>query len=172
MKGVIADCLTKMIAAKHGVSRLSEVFAAAQMKQQLFLPTENVPDADVMKLLGAACRTLAISETQAAEAFGEYWCVTYAPSMYSIYFGGASNAKQFLLQMKRVHEIVTRSIPNARPPVFEFLDTAPNKLTMRYSSPRNLQQIWRGCVKGVGTAFKEKLAIRIIDTNSLEITFG
>ena len=172
MNGVIPDCLTQMIKTKYGADRLAEVLSAAHMERQSFLPGSDIPDADVMKLMGAACRTLGISEGQAAEAFGEYWCLTYAARIYKADFAGVPNARQFLLQMKRVHERVTQWIPNARPPVFEFLETAPNKLTMKYISSRNLQNIWLGCVRGVGIAFNEKLAIRKLDSSSVEITFG
>lgn len=172
MKGVIADCLTEMIQTKFGADRLDAVFSAANLPKQRFLATENIPDNDVLKLFSATCSVLKVSEEKAAEAFGEYWCVSYAPRIYKGYFAGAKGAKQFLMNMKRVHEIVTQSIPDARPPVFDFVDSAPNKLTMKYSSARNLQAIWLGCVKGVGVAFREKLAIRSLDRNSVEITFN
>jgi len=172
MKGVIADCLTELIQTKFGAAQLDAVFSSAKVPKQRFLATENIPDQEVLKLFGAACSVLRISEEKAAEAFGEYWCVTYAPRIYKGYFVGAKGAKQFLMGMKRIHETVTQSIPDAHPPVFDFVDTAPNKLTMSYSSQRNLQPIWLGCVKGVGVAFKEKLSIKQKDRNSIEITFG
>ncbi len=173
MKGAIAQCLTEMIEKKFGADRLAAVLSAAQIPaNKKFLPTEDTPDADVMRLLGSACKTLGVSRETAAEAFGEYWCVTYAPRLYKAYYRNVPTAKQFLMKMKMIHEEVTRSIPNAKPPVFDFEDTAPNKLTMKYSSPRHLEDIWIGCIKGVGVAFKEKLLIRKLNPSAVEITFN
>jgi hypothetical protein len=68
-----------------------------------------------------------------------------------------------------IADCLTELIQTNHPPVFDFVDTDPNRLTMKYSSQRNLQAIWLGYVRGVGVAFKEKLSIKPLDRNSIEI---
>jgi hypothetical protein len=172
MKGVIPQCLTEMVEKKFGGDRLEAVLKEARMPGRRFLAVEDTPDAEVMLLIQSACKVLSISSEAAAEAFGEYWCVDFAPRIYKAYYRNITGAKQFLMMMKKIHEQVTQNIPNAKPPVFDFQDTAPNKLVMKYSSPRHLESIWRGCIKGTGLAFKEKLSMVNLGPSAVEITFG
>ena len=174
MKGIIPICLMEMVMAKFGEDNLLPILKEAQIynKNYLqFLPIEDVPDADVLNMFNATCSVLDISLEQAAEDFGEFFCVTYAPKIYAPYFKNVTRAKDFLLKMQNIHERVTRTILNANPPKFEYIDEAPNHLIMKYFSNRNLQPIWIGLIKGVGIAFNEKLDIKFVDNNTVEIIF-
>ena len=175
MKGVIPICLMEMIMVKFGENKLNYVLKAAKIYDRNylhFLPTEDVPDADVLNVISASCSTLNFSLEQLANEFGEYWCVTYAPKIYAPYFNNVTCAKDFLMKMQKIHERVTRTIPNASPPSFEYISNAPSHLIMKYSSNRNLQPLWIGLIKGVGIAFNEKLDIKLLDANTVEIIFG
>ena len=173
MKGVISICLTEMIMAKFGDKKLMEILQMANLsKYTRFLPIENVPDEDVLAIFNAACENLNLSLEKMAEMFGVYWCVIYAPKIYRPYFESAKDAKSFLLAMQRIHAKVTLVISNATPPAFEYIDEAPNRLIMKYISKRNLQTIWIGVIKGVGVAFNEKLDLKMLDENTVEIIFS
>jgi hypothetical protein len=173
MKGVVPICLSELVVKKFGNEKWIAVLQAAGLpKNTSYLPQENVEDASVMKLVQATCSVLSLTPTAAAEAFGEYWCCTYAPRIYAAYYSGARTAKEFLLRMKDVHDKVTRTIPDARPPVFTYEQPAPNKLIMKYSSHRGLGDIFAGLVKGVGRHFKEDLKIQRLGPNSVAITFA
>ena len=172
MKGVISQCLTEMVEKKFGKEPLIAILAEAKLPGRRFTAAQDTPDVDVMNLIQATCKVLKISLESAAEAFGEHWCVDFAPRIYKAYYRKATGAKQFLMQMKWVHDEVTKNIPNARPPAFVFEEPAADKLVMKYSSPRHLEAIWIGCVKGVGVAFKERLRIAKLGPSAIEITFG
>lgn len=173
MKGVVATCLGEMIVKRFGKEKWQKTLEAAGLaKNALFLPGQNVEDAAVMKVFRTACAVTGISAGEGAEAFGEYWCCEFAPRIYSAYYTGAKNAKEFLLRMPAVHTKVTKDIPDAHPPVFTFEQPAPNKLIMKYSSRRGLGDIFAGLVRGVGKAFKEDLQIRRVNPNAVEITFA
>ena len=173
MKGVIPVCLKDMIKANFNENKLFEILEIAKIpKHTRFLLTEDVPDEVVLAIINAACANLHLSLEQIAEMFGEYWCVVFAPKIYAPYFDNSIDAKSFLLTMKRIHERVKLNIPNATPPSFEYVDEAPNRLIMKYSSKRNLQAIWLGVIKGVGIAFKEKLDLTMLDENTVEIVFS
>jgi hypothetical protein len=146
--------------------------AAGLSKTTNFLPSQDVDDAAVLKVIRATCSVLSLSPVAAADAFGEYWCCEYAPRIYGAYYGSARNAKDFLLRMQDVHNMVTRNIANAKPPKFQFEQLAPNKLVMKYISHRGLGDIFAGLVKGVGRYFHEELQIRRIGPDTVEITFA
>jgi hypothetical protein len=173
MKGVIAICLSEVITKKFGTEKWQQILQAAGLpKSAYFLPQQNIEDAAVLKVIQSTCSVLDISLMAAAEAFGEYWCCDYAPRMYKAYYSGAHNAKEFLLRMKDVHDKVTRTVANARPPVFSYEQPAPNKLIMKYSSHRHLEDVFVGLVKGVGRHFREDLQLRRVSTGVVEITFA
>lgn len=173
MKGIILGCITEMIIEKFGESKLSLILKASQFehKYKTFLPVEDVPDAEIMTIISVACKELGMTIDELGDAFGEYWCLTYGQRIYAPYFKNATDAKEFLMQVKSIHNRVTRTINNAKPPHFDYIDVSPNRLIMKYSSHRNLQAIWLGCIKGVGLVFKEKLELNIIDANTVEIIF-
>lgn len=173
MKGVIAMSLGEMVAKNFGQDKWTAILKDVGLPPTTrFMATDNTDEAQVHSLIKSTCKVLNVSLTQAAEAFGEHWCTDFAPRIYKPYFRGAKGAKDLLMKMKGIHEQVTATIPNAKPPVFNFEDIGPNKLIMEYSSPRHLEDIWVGLIKGVGKHFKEKLSIRRITAAKVEITFG
>ena len=142
MKGVIAICLGEFVAKRFGKEEWSEILVAAGLsKKASFLRGQDVDDAAVLKVIRATSSVLSLSPMAAADAFGEYWCCEYAPRIYGVYYGSGRSAKDFLLRMQDVHNMVTRNIANAKPPAFQFEQPAPNKLIMKYISYRGLGDI-------------------------------
>jgi hypothetical protein len=109
---------------------------------------------------------------QAAEAFGDYWVNVYAPNIYRTYFRTAKSAREFLLQMDRVHESVTMNIPNARPPRFSYEWPNDKTLIMKYISGRGMIDILAGCAKGVGKYFGEDVRVRKVGNDRIEVVFA
>ncbi len=173
MKGVIAICLSELVTKRFGDEKWRRILETAGLpKSAYFLPSQDVEDAAILRVFQATCAVLNLSPTAAADAFGEYWCCSYAPQIYAPFYNGVRCAKDFLLRMKDVHTKVTRTIANAHPPEFSFEQPAPNKLVMKYASSRGLVSIFEGLVKGVGRYFREDLEVRRIGPNALEITFA
>jgi len=75
-----------------------------------------------------------------------------------------------LQKMDKVHDMVTRSVPGARPPRFKYDWTDENTLVMEYGSPRGLVGIFTGLVKGVGEKYGERLAVSAVG-NRVTIRF-
>lgn len=172
MKGVILMCLENLVTEKFGKAKWEAVLEKAGFqKGKIFLANEDVNDADALKVVNAVCSVLGITLQQAADAFGEYWVCTFAPKRYSMYYQGVKSAKEFLLNMDKVHEINTRNIPGARPPRFEYNWKDNKTLIMTYKSHRGLIDILVGLIKGVGKYFKENLIVRKLGPDKVEIIF-
>lgn len=173
MKGVIPDCLRDMVVTKFGKDKWAEALAAAGFEQTTsFLATQDIDDAQVMRLIGAVQRTLMLTMEQAADAFGEHWVCVYAARIYKPYFQAAASAKEFLLNMDLVHKITTESIENARPPRFEYVWLDSKTLIMKYKSSRNLVDFLVGLIKGVGKYFNENLRVSRHESESVKIVFS
>jgi hypothetical protein len=132
----------------------------------------DIDDPVVMKLIDSTCSTLNLSIEQVADAFGDYWVNTYAFSIYKSIFSKFKNAREFILGMDDVHIMVTKTVPNAKPPRFTYNFIDDKTLVMNYNSSRGLILILVGLVKGLGKHFNEKLTVTKINETSIRIVFN
>lgn len=172
MKGTIACCLRDMVVEKFGAESWNNVIEKSGMnKHDMILVMDDLPDAKVMEVIGNTCKELKITLEQAADAFGEYWAVTYAPRIYKSFYMGAKNSKDFLKRLDSIHDITTKTMSNAAPPRFFYEDKEGGSLVMTYQSKRNLMPIFQGLIKGVGKYFNEDLKINLVAPDKVEIIF-
>lgn len=173
MKGVIVNCLRDLVTNKFGKDKWEAVLEDAGFdKSASFLVTQNIRDEEVMKLIGSICKVQNITLLDAADAFGEHWSCTYAPNIYKPYYRGATSAREFLLKLDEIHRMTTESIPDAKPPRFEYSCPTPNTLLMKYKSHRSLIDFLVGLVKGVGKYFREDLQVTKQDNNTIKVVFS
>ncbi|NOY77202.1 MAG: hypothetical protein GXO76_04965 [Calditrichaeota bacterium] len=172
MKGVIVNSLENQVKDTYGHRKWEDILEKAGLsRDSFFLAIDDIDDSVVLKVIGAACSVLNITQSQLGDEFGEYWVNTYAPKYYKIYYMGITSAKEFLLKMNDLHQNVTKSMPNAHPPHFEYETVSDNRLIMTYVSHRGLMDFMIGLIKGVGHYYKENLSLRQLPDNQIEITF-
>lgn len=173
MKGVIAVCLANLVQEKFGKEKWHEILEASGLpKTTFFMPSTNVEDAAVMTVVESTCKVLNLSLQQAADAFGDYWVNDYAPKIYKAYYRGKDNAKDFLLDMDKVHISVTERIADAKPPKFEYQWLDEKTLIMKYISHRGLIDFLVGLIKGVGKHFNEKLTVSKMSSEKVKVVFA
>ena len=172
MKGVIIICLKELMTKNFGREKWEAALEHSGLsKDTFFVATEDVEEDKAMKIVESACKVLNITLPQAADAFGEYWVCSYAAKIYKPYYQAATSAKDFLLGMDNVHRITTESIPNARPPRFDYSWQDPKTLIMKYHSKRGLIDFLVGLAKGVGKYYRENLQVSKLSNESVKIVF-
>ncbi|MGE5342369.1 MAG: heme NO-binding domain-containing protein [Candidatus Omnitrophota bacterium] len=172
MKGVIAVCLGDLVKEKFGKDKWDKCLEHAGLpKTTFFLPTGNVDDAAVLKVVDSVCKVLNITLNQAADAFGDYWVNVYAPKIYKSYYRDKKTAKEFLSAMDQVHKTVTETIAGAKPPRFDYELQGDKVMIMKYNSHRGLIDFFIGLLKGVGRYFNEKLTITALGGDKVKIVF-
>ena len=170
MKGPIVCCLNEMTVEKFGTDVWQNVLEKSNFsKDAEFKAIDDIPDGKFMELIDNLCNDVSLGLDDIADSFGEYWAVTYAPRMYRCFFLGIKSAKDFLLRIDTVHDIMARAI-NASPPKFSY-EINENSLIMTYESKRNLIPFFRGLLKGVGKHFNEQLELLTVSHNKVEIIF-
>lgn len=163
MKGSIAQCAEELVRTRFGDATWDEVCAQAGLRRDTyFMPAADIDDRAVLRVIEAIGSVCELGPEQVADAFGEYWVCEYASRQYPAYFRGASSARELLLKMDTVHELVTRSVPKARPPRFVYTWSDENTLVIEYRSARQLTGLLIGLIKGVGTHYGERLAVRAL----------
>jgi Haem-NO-binding len=172
MKGSIVVCLSKLICEKFGKDKwLSSLKMSGMDEKTIFLVTNDIDDAKIFEIIDNLCKLLNITKNQAADAFGEYWVNSYAPTIYKSYYRRFQNAKEFILGLDSVHEMVTSTIPNAHPPRFFIEKIDDNTLNVTYKSSRKMIDFYIGLAKGVGIYYKTKMDIKKISEENVEIKF-
>ena len=172
MKGVIAACLGELVVKKFGKEKWTECLVGAGLPGNTsFMPHMDVPDEDVLKVVNSTCKVLNMTLSQAADAFGDFWVNEYAPKIYGVYYLKPRSAKEFLLNMDEVHEKVTKTIPKAHPPRFDYEWKDEKTLVMTYKSRRRLVDFLVGLIKGVGRRFKENLRVTKLGPQKVQVVF-
>jgi hypothetical protein len=101
VKGTITTCLAEMVEKKHGSAAWAQILEEAEVDPKTarlpMLPVSDIDDAVVLALLQATCSVLGITLEQAADAFGEYSCCTYAPKVYKPVVEKLKKSKRNLL---------------------------------------------------------------------------
>src|SRR5687767_8403254 len=104
MKGTVLKCLNELVKEKFGEDRWRDVLADAGLSRDTFYsPLQDIPDEQTYRVIGSTCKVLGLTQTQAFEAFGEYWMSVYGPKVYPHYYEGITSARDFMLNLDRLH---------------------------------------------------------------------
>lgn len=176
MKGTITKCLMELVETRWGSERWAEIVRDAQVDEEtqraLGLPASDVDDAAATRLLESTARVLKVPFQAAADAFGEYWCCTYAPRVYSVTVEKWRDARGALLGLDEVHVRVTATMKNARPPRFDYAWIDDDTLEVTYRSHRKLLPVYVGLARGIGAYFGETLIVQQIASDRVRIEFA
>lgn len=173
MKGTITRCLVDFVESRFGAEKWAEIATHAGVTDTstLRMPVADVDDGEAARLLSSTATVLGLSDQEAADAFGEYWCCTYAPKMYGSLVRNFPDARSMILGMDALHVKMTASIPNARPPRFDFHEVNDREVEVTYRSHRNLLHVYIGLARGVGKLFDTPLDVQPIGKDKVRIRF-
>ena len=179
MKGIINKGVQELVEAKFGAEVWEKVKELAKCEEPFFSTSHDYPDQMTMDLVNAVSEVCGLSLEAVLVEFGKFWVLNTGPQTYPTFFKLAGkSAREFLLNMNKVHEQVTKSVNNAVPPNFEYEELPDGRLLMHYRSKRRLCAVLRGLIMGVGIYFDEELHVKEIACVSsggsqctMEVTF-
>jgi len=174
MKATIVLCIKEIIEKKFGKDKFKEILKKSGFEEEkVFFAAMDIEDDKVLKIVDNAIKILNVNKNDFFELFGEYWVTGYATKIYKPYFLLSSNAKEFLSNMKTVHELVTKISKSSNPPDFEYekRSNEDNKLIMHYKSKRGLSFLMPGLIKGVAKHYNESVDVKELGNDTFEITF-
>jgi hypothetical protein len=163
MKGTIVKCMEEMVTKKFGAGAWGESMDRAEipLSRRHFTILSDVKDEDVYAIMKGIGEATSLSMEQVMDAFGEYWSTAFAPRVYSAYYSSVKSARELLLNLDHIHDVMTRSVKSARPPRFTYEWKGHKCLIMHYNSSRGLVALMPGLIRGVGKYFNEKLIVRV-----------
>jgi len=172
MKGVIVKCLSELVISDFGEHKWKEIVQQSEEKPYVVINALlDIDDQRFFKLFENTCKILSLSKQQACDAFGNYFVNTFAPKIYPIFYDKFKNAKEFIIGMNKVHDLVTKKLINARPPKFTIEEVDENTMIVNYKSTRNMIDFYMGLVKGVGNYYNTLIGIKKLSEEKVELTF-
>jgi len=161
MKGIINKGIQEFVEAKYGAETWDRIKELAGCEEPFFSTGEDYPDQTTLDLVAAASRVSGLAPRTVMLEFGKFWIQNTGAESYPTLFKLAGrSAREFLLNMDKVHKQVTKNIPNAKPPRFEYEQLPDGRLLMHYRSERRLCSVLRGLILGVGIHFGEELRVQ------------
>ncbi len=161
MKGIINKGIQELIEAKFGAEAWEKVKDLAKCEELFFSASEEYPDQMTLDLANAASKVSGLPLETVLVEFGKFWVLNISAEAYPTFFKLAGKtAREFLLNMDKVHQQVTKNILNAKPPSFEYEELPDGRLLMHYRSERRLCAVLRGLILGVGIHFGEELQVK------------
>ena len=161
MKGVINKGIQELVETKFGAEAWDKVKEIAKCEEPFFSTSEDYPDQMTLDLANAASEISGLPLEAVLVEFGKFWVSNTGLESYPTFFKLAGKtAREFLLNLNKVHNQVTKNIRNARPPIFEYEELTDGRLLMHYRSDRRLCDVMRGLILGVGIHFDEELQLK------------
>lgn len=171
MKGTMVKCLEGLVTERFGAEKWAESLEKAGIPGgRAFTMLGDVDETEFMQIMKAVASVASLSMAQMMEAFGEHWSTVHAPTVYAAYFSTAKSARELLLNLDHIHDVMTKSMKSARPPRFRYEWHGDKLLIMHYQSNRGLVALMPGLIRGVGKHFNEKLTVRTVG-NAVHVQF-
>jgi len=179
MKGIINKGIQELVETKFGSTAWEKVKLGAGCEEPFFAIMNDYPDDTTFALVKSASEVSGLPLETVMVEYGKFVVPNTLREQYPSYFKLAgSSPREFLLNMDRVHEHVTRSVSKPMPPRFEYEDLPDGRLLMKYGSKRGLCAVLRGLILGVGVLFDQELQVQEISCMQkddpqcvMEITF-
>jgi hypothetical protein len=171
MKGTIVKCLEELVIKRFGVEKWRESLRKAGLSEwKNFTMLGDVDEAEFMRIMEGVASAASLSMEQTMEEFGEHWSTVYAPNVYRAYFSTAKSARELLLHLDHIHDVMTKSMKSARPPRFRYEWKGDKHLIMHYESKRGLVILMPGLIRGLGKHFHERLVVSTVG-NAVHVEF-
>jgi len=161
MKGIINKGIQELVVEKFGTEAWEKVKSLAGCDEPFFAISNDYPDETTVALVKAASEVSGLPMETVMIEYGKFIVPNTLKEQYPTYFQLAGKSpREFLLNMDRVHEHVTRSISKSVPPRFEYEQLPDGRLLMKYKSKRRLCAVLHGLILGVGILFNQELGVR------------
>jgi hypothetical protein len=155
MYGLIHCALRDFVTATQGEQFWESILVSANIEPDMFLSMRSYEDSITMALVAATAENMNREVDELLELFGHYWLTVFAPTSYGSLLDLAGNEPfEFLQNLNNLHERISASFIDFRPPVFEISIINANCREFHYySSRKGLTPFVTGILRGLPTIF-------------------
>lgn len=161
MYGLVNHGIQCFVTRHHGAETWREVCAAAGLKEARFEAGLSYDDAITHRLVAAISDRLGSDAGAVLELFGAYW-PSYArtTAIGRLFDFGGSTFVEFLDSLDEMHDRMTMSLPDLRPPSFEVELREERRFILHYRSERDgLAPMVVGMLHGLARDYGETIRV-------------
>ena len=160
MKGIIFNLLEEFIVDGWGADRFEKIFEQCPIHTQLpYVGPGSYADANMLAIIDKTTAELGIGTAEALRSFGRFAFPKLADK-FSVFVREHQHPKPFLMTLDGViHEEVRKRFADSNPPRVSFIDPAPDRLILTYTSRRRMCPFFVGLVEGSGDFFRVPIAL-------------
>ena len=160
MHGRIHTGLANFVKSKHGTLAWKKIMEEALLADRLYLQVGSYPDEEIQALVIAAEKVLDVSADELLEEFG-FYLVPQLIDDYRSYIDPQWKTIELLLNTEQtIHRVVRLKDKHAAPPRLQFRQVRSNTLVLDYDSPRKMQAVARGMIRGVADWYGERVLLK------------
>jgi hypothetical protein len=168
MYGLVNKAIQDLVEEKFGQPTWRRIAKAAGFHDHEFLSMEQYDDALTYRLVQAGCKELDMQAKDLLDAFGEFWIKYTAAEGYGELldlFG--TDFEEFVGNLDAMHSRVGLTMPQLRPPGFEFERRQDGDHRLHYRSGRpGLAPMVIGILRGLGARFQTSVAVAHLPSES------
>ncbi len=158
MKGIVFNVFEKFIVENHGQDFFEDVLDECELQTDgAFVGPGTYPDSDLLEIVSKTIAKAGIPLDAALKAFGQYLFHELVKT-YPVFVDSVSSLKDFLKSVDGViHVEVNKLYPEAITPKFEYNEPSDDVLEIKYSSDRNLPDLFEGLTNGAAEHYKSEI---------------
>ena len=159
MKGIIFNLLEDFIVEGWGAEKFEQILTQCPVHTQIpYVGPGTYPDANLLAIVNQTTAALGIGTAEALRSFGRFAFPRLA-GKFSVFVREYDHPKPFLKTLDGIiHVEVRKLFADSDPPRISYVDPAPDRLLLRYTSRRKLCSLFAGLVEGTGDFFKVPIA--------------
>ncbi len=159
MHGIIFKEMQRYVSKRFGLPAWYALLKGVALEQQLYLPTQQYPDAEITALVAGVAVLSGDTVPATLEAFGEF----LVPNLLQVY-GSMIQPQWRTLDLlehteNTMHRVVRFVDQSAHPPRLLCTRTGPDEVVLHYASARNMSSLGVGIVRGFARHYGERVSI-------------
>jgi predicted hydrocarbon binding protein len=159
MHGIIFTALKKYVRTSLGGEAWNNLRAAAGLADRVYLPVQPYPDEEFDALVTTVAQHSGISQQQLLQDFGR----SMVPDFVTVYRPLIAPDWRTLDLLEhiesRVHAGIRLNNPGAEPPVLRVERAAPDRVVIRYESPKRWCALGKGLIQGIADHYGERIQV-------------
>jgi predicted hydrocarbon binding protein len=159
MHGFIFSELKKFTDARLGARGWEKIQLRAGLGPRVYVPTQEYPDAEAGRLVDATALIAGITARAVLEELGAF----IVPDLMRVYgplVDGSWRTLDVIANTEQmIHRVVRLRDSSAKPPELVVTRSAPEQVSIRYTSHRRMCGIAVGIVRGLAGHYRETVAI-------------
>lgn len=148
MKGIVFTEFLEMCEASHGLMFTNKLIIDSDLKSNgAYTSVGTYDHGEIFKLVKNLSERTGVPEDQLFQDFGKHLFTQFF-KLYPLFFESIEDPFVFLESVdKHIHKEVIKLYPDAQLPKFQS-EVSNNRMTMTYSSPRNMSSFAKGLIIG------------------------